>query len=346
MTFPALFFFFFVLSFFPFSFNFLFSTDTGTLYVMAFPTGTCPLCCPIDLDRDVEYLLFTRRNPRVANVLSILNPLSLRKSNFDKRNPTVVYIHGYSESAPGESSNAVRDAYLRRADYNVILVNWLRLATLPWYHTAVENTRLIGPHVARMISWLDAQKAVPLSKIHVIGFSLGAEVAGFMGKALAPRLVGRITGLDAAYPLYMNTGREGHLTASDAAFVDVIHTDGGIFGFPNPLGHADFYPNGGKPPQPGCTLGNILRRGFMLLIREKITCGHYRAWMLYVESVRNPLGFPASRCPRWRPEIQANCRWTPDALMGFAVDPKTRGKYYLRTNERSPFARNATGYHF
>lgn len=59
------------------------------------------------------------------------------------------------------------------------------------------------------------------------------------------------------------------MTFTDAAFVDVIHTDGGIFGFPNPLGHADFYPNGGKPPQPGCSLGNILRRGFMLLIREK-----------------------------------------------------------------------------
>ncbi|XP_043505500.1 putative endothelial lipase [Polistes fuscatus] len=238
------------------------------------------------------------------------------------------------------------NVYLKRADYNVILVNWVRLSTLPWYNTAVENTRLVGAHVARMISWLDAQRAVPLSNIHVIGFSLGAEIAGFMGKALAPRLVGRITGLDAAYPLYMNTGKEGHLTASDAAFVDVIHTDGGIFGFPNPLGHADFYPNGGKPPQPGCSLESIFRRGIMLLIREKITCGHYRAWMLYVESVKNPLGFPASRCPRWRQEIHANCRWTPDALMGFAIDTKTRGKYYLRTNGRSPFARNATGYNF
>jgi len=80
-------------------------------------------------------------------------------------------------------------AYLRRASYNVILVHWPRLVTLPWYVTAVRNAKVIGPFLARMVSWLDAHKAVPLSKIHVVGFSLGAEAAGFMGKALAPRKV-------------------------------------------------------------------------------------------------------------------------------------------------------------
>lgn len=80
-------------------------------------------------------------------------------------------------------------AYLRRASYNVILVHWPKLVTLPWYVTAVRNTRVIGPYLARMMLWLDAQKAVSLSELHVIGFSLGAEAAGFMGKALAPRKV-------------------------------------------------------------------------------------------------------------------------------------------------------------
>ena len=71
----------------------------------------------------------------------------------------------------------------------MILINWPKLAVLPWYITAVRNAKVVGPYLAHMISWLDAQKAVSLSKIHVIGFSLGAEVAGFMGKALAPRKV-------------------------------------------------------------------------------------------------------------------------------------------------------------
>lgn len=80
-------------------------------------------------------------------------------------------------------------AYLRRAAYNVIIVDWPKLVTLPWYVTAVRNAKLIGPYLARMMRWLDAQKAAQLSKIHVVGFSLGAEAAGFMGKALGPRKV-------------------------------------------------------------------------------------------------------------------------------------------------------------
>lgn len=183
--------------------------------------------------------------------------------------------------------------------------------------------------------------------------------------------MGRITGLDAAYPLYMNTGNEGHLARTDAAFVDVIHTDGGILGFPNPLGHVDFYPNGGKSNQPGCNLENAFQRSFSRFINQyskknrnpflaqisrrkasplntfsllTVACGHHRAWMFYAESVTNPFGFPASRCAKWRPDIKADCEWTPQALMGFAVDPRVRGKFYLRTNAQPPFARNATGY--
>lgn len=83
-------------------------------------------------------------------------------------------------------------AYLSRGPYNVILVNWPRLAVLPWYITAVKNAKIIGSYLAHMMSWLEAQKAVPLSKIHVIGFSLGAEAAGFLGKALAPRKVSKV----------------------------------------------------------------------------------------------------------------------------------------------------------
>lgn len=88
--------------------------------------------------------------------------------------------------------------------------------------------------------------------------------------------------MDAAYPLYMNTGQEGHLAASDAAFVDVIHTDGGILGFPSPIGHADFYPNGGRPLQPGCNAANLISQGMFRLFR------HYSQ---YNQFIGNPCEF-------------------------------------------------------
>lgn len=34
--------------------------------------------------------------------------------------------------------------------------------------------------------------------------------------------------------------------------MDVIHTAAGMVGYLEPIGHCDFYPNGGKASQPGC----------------------------------------------------------------------------------------------
>lgn len=66
----------------------------------------------------------------------------------------------------------------------------------------------------------------------------------------------------------MWTGKKGHLTTTDAEFVDVIHTDGGVFGFPVALGHVDFFPNGGFPLQPGCDVRELLRTNLIARFGE------------------------------------------------------------------------------
>jgi hypothetical protein len=67
---------------------------------------------------------------------------------------------------------------------------------MPWYITAVRNCQVVGLHLARFLHYLDS-RGIPLSKVHIIGFSLGAEVAGYTGQHLRegkePRLP-RITG--------------------------------------------------------------------------------------------------------------------------------------------------------
>lgn len=47
-------------------------------------------------------------------------------------------------------------------------------------------------------------------------------------------------------------GKNCRLERSDAAFVDIIHTCGGLLGYGRSHGHADFYPNDGRAVQPGC----------------------------------------------------------------------------------------------
>lgn len=75
-------------------------------------------------------------------------------------------------------------------------------------------------------------------------------------------------GLDPAYPLYVFSGPSARLTASDAKFVDIIHTDGGVLGYPWAIGHADFFPNGGTPLQPGCVEQEISKNRWFNVIGE------------------------------------------------------------------------------
>jgi hypothetical protein len=59
--------------------------------------------------------------------------------------------------------------------------------------------------------------------------------------------------LDPAKPIFEIKDNEERLDAGDAAFVQVIHTASGFLSFLEPVGHADFYPNSGKAPQPSCS---------------------------------------------------------------------------------------------
>lgn len=51
--------------------------------------------------------------------------------------------------------------------------------------------------------------------------------------------------------MYENNQPEDRLNATDAMFVDVIHTNGDKNGIFKSLGDIDFFPNGGKH-QPNC----------------------------------------------------------------------------------------------
>lgn len=62
-------------------------------------------------------------------------------------------------------------------------------------------------------------------------------------------------GLDPAMPLFITVSKENKLDASDAAYVDIIHTNALLQGKIERCGHADFYMNGGIV-QPGCWQGN------------------------------------------------------------------------------------------
>lgn len=140
-----------------------------------------------------------------------------------------------------------------------------------------------------------------LSNVHVVSHSLGSQLAGVLGRSIIKKTNGRlrlkrITGLDPAFPLFYPGLIGGHLSAKDAEMVDVIHTDGWIYGAPISTGTVDFWPNGGKfLSQPGCP-----QRNFRLLSDEDL-CAHWRSVQFYIESVlrKGEKIFQSRKCSSW-----------------------------------------------
>jgi len=84
--------------------------------------------------------------------------------------------------------------YLGYGDYNFIVVDWSALNVLP-YVPARMHTAGVANQTARLLNALDQSNLVPAARQHVIGHSLGGQIAGMAGAA-AKKRPGRITGKD------------------------------------------------------------------------------------------------------------------------------------------------------
>ncbi|XP_063241619.1 putative endothelial lipase [Bacillus rossius redtenbacheri] len=175
--------------------------------------------------------------------------------HFDPGVPTKVIVHGYTGDVDYNVTAAIRDAYLAQGGCNVLAVDWGELSNFPCYASAVLHTWVAGRCLAETL--LALRRSTPgfqLAAVHAVGFSLGAHVAAFASNGARDALgrpFGRVTGLDPALPFFATLKNTWKLDKSDADFVDVIHTNVGVFGKIEPTGHADFYVNGGSL-QPAC----------------------------------------------------------------------------------------------
>lgn len=133
--------------------------------------------------------------------------------------------------------------------------------------------------------------------VHLIGFSLGAQVVGAAGREFKKATnisIARITALDPARPCFFQIESPSDsytwdavsniknnytssldgilkcLSANDAKFVDVIHTNAGQFGVERNVGHVDFFPDGGRKHH-NC--------------QQNAKCAHKRAVRLFADTI-------------------------------------------------------------
>ncbi|KAG8226439.1 hypothetical protein J437_LFUL015107 [Ladona fulva] len=215
--------------------------------------------------------------------------------------------------------------------WNVFLLDWHKLSAGPWYPWAVENVQAVGRHLAKFLDSLanafekssKRHGASFFKNLHVVGYSLGAHVAGVAGSHVTKGRIGRLTGLDPAYPLIdISDSYAECLDASDADFVDVIHTCGGYMGMAGELGHVDFYPNGGTIAQPGCE--DIFFQSQIISFLITVGCSHRKSWQYFMESIKDPGGFVAVQCSSWEEFERGECIKDRASIanMGIGANPK------------------------
>ncbi|KAF4520243.1 hypothetical protein B566_EDAN010713 [Ephemera danica] len=303
------------------------------------------------------------------------SPESLANSGFDPESPTKILLH--------------------------VTVDWEHGARRPNYFRAVANGELVARQVSRLVLNMVALGARPRD-VHLIGFSLGAQVASFTGAALKKKKLkvvdvdkrldisdaelvdvihtdGSIMWMDGfgiLRPLghvdfFPNGGQnqpgcndtyistlltqfldvDKRLDISDAELVDVIHTDGSImwmdgFGILRPVGHVDFFPNGGQN-QPGCndTYISTLLTQFPQTDNVGLHCSHTRSIDLFLESLEDGCNFVGFPCPNIRSFsrnfVHGNCfscEGNKCATMGGKrIKGSGRGSLYLTTRSSPPF---------
>uniref|UniRef100_A0A3B4AR93 triacylglycerol lipase n=1 Tax=Periophthalmus magnuspinnatus TaxID=409849 RepID=A0A3B4AR93_9GOBI len=276
---------------------------------------------------------------------------SLSACAFNSSTKTFLVIHGWTLSGMFESwvAKLVTALYEREQTANVIVVDWLNSAQ-NHYVVAAQNTKAVGQEVAHFIDWIEEASNMPLDNLHLIGYSLGAHVAGFAGSH-ANNKVGRITGLDPAGPDFEGEHAHRRLSPDDAHFVDVLHTFtrgslGLSIGIQQPVGHVDIYPNGGSF-QPGCNLRGALEKiaNFGLFaISDAVKCEHERSIHLFIDSLLNEKeAARAYRCSSnevFNRGMCLNCRKSRCNAVGYdtRVVRKPRNvQMYTMTRSSMPF---------
>lgn len=285
---------------------------------------------------NTTFTLYTRRNPYNGQLLpSITGGASLTSTNFNAADPIRFIIHGWKRDGTVDTNTMICDAYLKKGEFNVIVVDWKDGASDPIYVGAAMNVEGVGKAVAAMIQFIRSQFPGTHLDITLVGHSLGAHIAGFAGRNLKEYRVQNIVALDPANPLF------GHLpllippvSSGDAEYVQAIQTNRGMLGEWEPLGHASFFPNYG-PMQPGCACDLIGG------------CAHNRSFHYFAESINaGPSNnFLGRKCRNKYDIALMNCvsSGTSRIMGGEPLDADAVGIYFMTTESTYPYGKGEAG---
>lgn len=169
---------------------------------------------------DIFFMLFTRRNPTSGQRINQNDANAIRNSNFNSAHPTRFLIHGFNSGQNSGMNIAPTATYLQRGEFNVFVVDWSVGATTINYITARNRVPIVGGVVATFIDFLHQNGFVAFNRLNIAGHSLGAHIAGIIGKRVTRGRIQVIYGLDPAGPLFSVNSPGDRLATGDAVYVE------------------------------------------------------------------------------------------------------------------------------
>ncbi|XP_065205842.1 endothelial lipase-like [Planococcus citri] len=309
----------------------------GSIFLLTFNIKYSATSCldpPQDcLRKDISFHLYTEQNSQ-GYELVIQDSNTIEKAPFLPNANFKILIHGYTQNRNTKLMVQLREEYFKQKRWNIIVVDYAPLAEDGCYiESTFPSAPIVGKCSASMLNLiLDNRSGIRIDQFHVVGFSMGAQIAAELSINLGQKRLPRITGLDPAWPLFypILTSSTQRLGREHADFVDVIHTNSGGFGVVYSLAHYDIYANDGTY-QPGCGITDI-------------SCSHSRAMQLFIESINTKNPFIAYQCSFWEWTSTRICRSNENSkiIVGeHATPPKNsseEGIYQFRTNDKPPFS--------
>ncbi|XP_023940676.1 lipase member H-B-like [Bicyclus anynana] len=232
----------------------------------------------------------------------------------------VLYIPGWWNTPTDESAETLVKALLHRTP--LILVLDTRATFCRGYVGSATRVSSVSKKIYKFIKNINSE-GYPIASIHLIGFSLGAHVAGMTGRLVQSRLnekIGKITALDPARPCFTQLPQY-RLSRGDASFVQVIHTSAGVLGLEQPVGHADVYVNGVSSPQPECKERAV-----------SLDCDHAQSWKIFATSITNDRSLLGRKCESWNELSDGRCSGNETAV-GYGCNTSTRGMFLHKSQE-------------
>uniref|UniRef100_A0A1A9WEZ9 Lipase domain-containing protein n=1 Tax=Glossina brevipalpis TaxID=37001 RepID=A0A1A9WEZ9_9MUSC len=295
----------------------------------------------------MHFFLYKRDFPDCGREIRVDDDESLNLSGFNAEHPTRILVHGWLTSSNGSFNRIVKNAYMNLTkiqtnlsidpneiinfendvnsnlfrDFNIIIVDWATIGSNINYFSVVNMIDKLGLYLTEFLLYLQLKANLHISDCYIIGHSMGSHIAGSVGRQLKPQRINTIFALDPAGPKFRNLRSDQRLSSSDAVYVEVIHTSD-ILGIQQDIGHASFYANFGKS-QKNC---------------YKFGCSHRRAYHYFAESITSKLGFWGMKCEKVSEDTWILYNEEEEFRMGGEPSTPKNGTFYVKTNDKPPYA--------